>query len=194
MSESEPWYAGFDTVDFETTPVSERPEDDGFHLICPVEGCDHEAEFEHLGEIADSDWSGMSRKDQILTDGTTLKEAYCPAHSLNETGTAASDNIGSGFEQFISNLQKELGTPLDTHENPEPPEHTKDEYAEYDFADGEVMLSGTLLVCGHESCHREQDVDAVEQAEDAGWVSGQMVDILADGRMLFNGRCPEHQE
>ena len=75
MSKSEPWYAGFDVVDIETTPLDEVPEDDGFHLLCPVEGCEHETEFAHLGEIRDSEWSGLSNKDHILTDGTTLKEA-----------------------------------------------------------------------------------------------------------------------
>ena len=101
MNESEPWYAGFDVVDFESTPMSERPEDDGFHLICPVDGCDHEAEFDHLGEIRESGWTKLSMKDKILSDGTTLKQAFCPAHSLNET------------QEIVPELREGLGIPLD---------------------------------------------------------------------------------
>ncbi|KOX93396.1 hypothetical protein AMS69_05560 [Haloarcula rubripromontorii] len=194
MSESEPWYAGFDVVDFESTPMSELPEDDGFHLICPVEGCDHEADFDDLPAVADSGWSEMSRKDHILTDGTTLKEAYCPAHSLDETETTASESIEEDFEQFISELQDGLGEPLDARESPQKPDRAKAEYAMYDFAEGEVTLDGSLLTCGHDSCYQQEEVDAPEDAEGVGWVSGQMVGILSDGQMLFEGRCPEHRE
>ncbi len=194
MSESEPWYEGFDVVDFETTPASELPKDDGFHLICPVEGCEHQAEFDDLPAVADSDWSKMSRKDQILTDGTTLKEAYCPAHSLNETETTASEGITGSFQQFMSDLRNGLGTPLDTHDSSEKPAKAKTEYAMYDFAEGEVTLDGTIVTCGCDSCHRKKEADGAEDAENAGWVSGQMVGVLSDGQMLFEGRCPEHRD
>jgi hypothetical protein len=194
MSESEPWYADFDVVDLETTPVSEFPEDDGFHLICPVEGCEHEAEFDSLPAVADSDWSEMSRKDHILADGTTLKEAYCSSHSFDETETTASESIDVDFKEFTSELQEGLGTPLDAHDPPQKPDRAKAEYAMYDFAEGEVTLDGSLLTCGHDSCYRQEEVDAPEDAEDGGWVSGKMVGILSDGRILFEGRCPEHRE
>lgn len=194
MSESESWHAGFDVVDFETTPASELPEDDGFHLICPVEGCDHQAEFDNLPAVADSNWSEMSRKDQILTDGTTLKEAYCPSHSINEAEATASESIGEDFKQFISELREGLGTPLDTHDTHEKPDRAEDEYAMYDFAEGEVTLEGTLLRCGHDSCYREKEADSLGDADDAGWISGHMVGILSDGRMLFEGCCPEHRD
>jgi hypothetical protein len=194
MSEPEPWYAGFDVVDFETTPISELPEDDGFHLICPVEGCEHQAEFDDLPAVADSDWSDMSRKDQILIDGTTLKEAYCPAHSLNETETTASESITGSFQQFMSDLRNGLGTPLDTHDSSEKPAKAKSEYSMYDFAEGEVSLDGTIVTRGCDSCYRQEEVDSPEDAEDGGWVSGHMIGVLSDGRMLLEGRCPEHRD
>jgi hypothetical protein len=194
MSESESWYSGFDVVNFETTPVSELPEEDGFRLVCPVEDCEHQAEFDNLPTVADSNWSEMSRKDQILTDGTTLKQAHCPSHSLDETETTASESIKQDFEQFISDLREGLGAPLDTHGSPEKPNREKDEYAMYDFADGEVTLDRTLLTCGHDSCYRQKEVDSSEDTDDAGWISGQMIGILSDGRTLFEGRCPEHRD
>lgn len=194
MSKSEPWHAGFDVIDFEATPVSELPEDDGFQLICPVEGCEHQAEFDDLPAVADSDWSNMSRKDEILTDGTTLKEAYCPAHSLNETETTASESIAGSFQQLMSDLRKGLGTPLDSHSSSEKPATAKDEYSMYDFAEGEVSLDGTIVTCGCDSCYQKTEVDGAEDAENAGWVSGHMIGVLSDGQMLFEGRCPEHQD
>jgi hypothetical protein len=194
MSEAESWYAGFDVVDFETTPASELPDDDGFHLICPIDGCENESEFDDLPAVADSDWSEMSRKDHILSDGTTLKEAYCPSHSLDGSGTGASEAVEAGFEEFVSELQEGLGTPLDAHDRPQKPDRLKSEYAMYDFAKGEITLDGSLLTCGHESCYRQEEVDVPEDAADEGWVSGRLVDFLSDGRMLLEGRCPEHRE
>jgi hypothetical protein len=107
-SDEESWYAGFDVVDFETTPLDELPEDNGFHLICPIDGCKHEASFEHLGEIKESSWTEMSFKDQILTDGTTLKESYCPSHSLDDSDSQSSTEIPES--------RQGLGIPLDEHE------------------------------------------------------------------------------
>jgi len=86
MSVEESWYAGFDVIDLSTTPISEMPEQAGFHLICPIDGCDMEERFDYLPEIADSEWTEMSIKDQILTDGFTLKEAYCPGWTRRSTG------------------------------------------------------------------------------------------------------------
>jgi hypothetical protein len=193
MSKSEPWHAGFDVIDFEATPVSELPEDDGFQLICPVEGCEHQAEFDDLPAVADSDWSNMSRKDEILTDGTTLKEAYCPTHSIDNTEVTTSENVEDSFQQFVSDLQKGLGTPLDTHGSSEKPASAKAEYSMYNFADGKVTPDGTLLTCGHDSCHREKKANDPTNLDD-GWACGKMVGVLSDGRMLFEGRCPEHQD
>jgi len=181
MSESESWHAGFDVVDFEATPLSELPEDDGFQLICPVDGCEHEAEFDHLGEVGESGWTKLSRKDKILTDGTTLKEAYCPAHSFNDT------------QETIPELREGLGVPLDRQDQTPTREQNKDEYAAFEFAVDEVMLDGFLLTCGCGSCYHQKYADALGDVEQDGWVSGQMVGILADGQMLFKGRCPEHR-
>jgi hypothetical protein len=194
MSESEPWHAGFDVIDFETTPISELPENDGFHLICPAEGCEHEAELDNLPAVADSNWSGMSRKDEILSDGTTLKEAYCPSHSIDEAETTASQSIEADLEQFISDLRQGLGTPLDAHDSPEEPVSSKAEYGMYDFAEGEVALDGTLLTCGYDFCYRQEEFDSIEDGENEDWVGGKMVGILSDGRMFFEGRCPDHSE
>lgn len=180
-SDDEPWHAGFDVVDFEATRISELPDDDGFHLICPVDGCEHEAEFDHLGEVRESGWTKLSRKDKILTDGTTLKEAYCPAHSIDDT------------QEMVPELREGLGVPLDTQDQQSTREQDKDEYAAFEFADGEVTLDGFLLTCGCDSCYRQNHVDALDDVEKDGWVSGQMVGILADGQMLFSGHCPEHQ-
>lgn len=106
--QSEKWYVGFDVVDVETTPFDEFPEDNGFHLICPIDGCEHERRFDHLGEINESGWTEMSFKDQILTDGTTLKEAYCPSHSCDRRDSRPSVEIPE--------LRQGLGIPLDEHE------------------------------------------------------------------------------
>jgi hypothetical protein len=190
-SDESPWYAGFDVVDIETTPWDEVPEEDGFHLICPIDGCECEEEFNHLGEIRESEWTQLSRKDQILTDGTTLKEAYCPAHSLEESESSDSEPSG-----IAAKIRAGLGTPSDEHEfapNPTPaPENP--EYARYDFAEGGVSLNGFLVTCGCDSCLRDEEFEDLDRADEDGWVSGMMVDILANGRMLFEGRCPEHRE
>lgn len=106
--QSEKWYSGFDVVDFDTTPLEDLPEDNGFHLICPVDGCEHERAFEHLGEIKGSGWTKMSFKDEILTDGTTLKEAYCPSHALEDGDSQASVQIPE--------LRQGIGIPLDEAE------------------------------------------------------------------------------
>ena len=182
MNESKPWYAGFDVVDFESTPMSECPEDDGFHLICPVVGCDHEAEFKHLGKIRESGWTKLSMKDQILTDGTTLKQAFCPAHSFNDT------------QEIVPKLREGLGVPLDAQDRTPTREQDKDAYAAFEFADDGVTLDGFLLTCGSNACHREEHTDDLGVAEQNGWVSGKMVGILADGQMLYKGRCPAHHE
>lgn len=152
--ENDEWYSGFDVVGFETMPISELPEDDGFHLICPIEDCAHEEEFEHLGDVRDSSWSQMSQKDEMLTDGTTLKQAYCPSHSLDE----------------------EEDVPLDIREQPTH-ERDRDRYAMYDFlGDGEeVQFNGNLLTCGCQSCYREAEFESLEEAEEDGWASGMMV-------------------
>jgi hypothetical protein len=182
QSDDEAWHAGFDVVDFETTPISELPEDDGFQLICPVDGCEHEAEFDHLGEVRESRWTKLSRKDEILTDGTTLKEAYCPVHSIDDT------------QEMVPELREGLGVPLDMQDQQPVREQDKDEYAAFEFADSEVTSDGFLLTCGCDSCYRQKHVDARDDAEQDGWVSGQMVGILADGQILYKGRCPEHHE
>jgi hypothetical protein len=171
-SDEEPWYAGFDVVDMEATPVDELPEEDGFHLLCPVEGCEDEGEFHNLPAVADSDWTQVSQKDQILTNGTTLKEGYCPAHSLDA---------------------EDATVPLDSQESSSR-KRDRDEYAMYDFLDwGEsVALESFLLKCNHQSCHREKEFDALSDSKQDGWVSGEMVGPLTDGRVLYNGRCPEH--
>jgi len=171
-SDEEPWYAGFNVVDVEAMSVEDLPEDDGFHLICPVEDCEHEGEFVHFGAVNESDWTQVSQKDQILADGTTLKEGYCPAHSLDEE------------EAIVS---------LDSQETPSR-KRDRDEYAMYDFLDrGEsITLDSFLLKCNHQSCHREEEFDALSDGEQDGWVSGEMVGPLTNGRVLYNGRCPEH--
>jgi len=184
MSESGSWYAGFDVVDFESTPMSELPEDDGFHLICPVDGCEHEESFGHLGEVGESGWTRMSMKDKILTDGTTLKEGYCPSHSVSESDSSEPSGI-------IDQIRSNLGRPLDENENSTTPEYEKDKYAKYDFASGET--SGYLMRCDCDSCHREESFEGITQVEESDWAEGMMVNRLEDGRMLKNGRCPEHQ-
>jgi hypothetical protein len=50
----------------------------------------------------------MSFKDEILTDGTTLKEAYCPSHSLDDGDNQSSTEIPES--------RQGLGIPLDKHE------------------------------------------------------------------------------
>ena len=182
MSKSGSWYAGFDVVDIETTPWDEVPEDDGFHLVCPVEGCEHEAEFEHLGEIRDSEWSGLSNKDHILTDGTTLKQAYCPAHALDEE-----DNPES-----LPPLRQGLGVPCDSDNRFET--STKSDYSSmYQFTEGPVEYSGVLIHCGCDTCHRKSEFSTAVQAEEEDWVSGKYIGLLANGQNLHEGRCPEHR-
>lgn len=185
MSESESWYAGFDVINIETTSWDEVPEEDGFYLLCPVEGCDHEAEFAHLGEITESEWSGLSLKDEILTDGTILKEAYCPVHTLAEDEDT----------DILPEMRQGLGIPLDNREQHLTPEWEKDEYAAYDFlGEGEcVEANGYLLTCGCQSCYRETEFDSLDEAEQSDWICGQTVHTLTDGRTLFKGRCPEHR-
>jgi hypothetical protein len=183
MSKSEPWYAGFDVIDFESTPMSEWPEDDGFHLICPIDGCDHEAKFDYLGEVGESDWTQMGMKDQILTDGTTLKEGYCPSHSASESDS--SEHSGT-----LGQIQSNLGKPLDGNETSGTPEYKKNKYDKYDFASG--ITSGYLMRCDCDSCDREESFDGITQIEESEWKKGLMVNRLEDGRTLKNGRCPEH--
>lgn len=64
----------------------------------------------------------------------------------------------------------------------------------YDFAEGEVTINEALVTCGCDSCYRQKKVDSPEDVSDAGRISGQVIGILSDGRMLLTGCCPEHQE
>jgi hypothetical protein len=192
MSLEEPWYAGFDVIDLSTTPVSEMPEEAGFHLICPIDGCDMEERFDYLPEIADSEWTEMSIKDQILTDGFTLKEAYCPGHSLEQNKTNASAVSGKDSEAFVSEMNGGLGMPLDSSENQQHPYHNNPEYARFDFAEDGVLMQGMLVACGADSCYNEAETTDIDQLEKEGWVGGNWIGLLANGLILFEGCCPEH--
>ena len=181
MSKSEPWYAGFDVVDIETTPWDEIPEDDGFHLLCPVEGCEHETEFAHLGEIRDSEWSGLSNKDHILTDGTTLKEAYCPDHALDE------DNPES-----LPPLRQGLGVPCDSDKRLK---HSADSSrsATHESTDKSDAYKGIIVNCGCEGCDRVSEFESLGHAERENWECGKLATEFSSGRDLYVGRCPEHR-
>jgi len=192
MSVEESWYAGFDVIDLSTTPISEMPEEAGFHLICPIDGCDMEEPFDYLPEIADSEWTEMSIKDQILTDGFTLKEAYCPGHSLVENKTNACEAFGDDPEVFISELDEGLGKPLDESEIEYLPPHENPDYARFDFEEDGVFIEGILVTCGADSCYEEAQTTDVGELESGGWVVGKMVGPLTNGLLLYEGCCPEH--
>jgi len=192
MSQKELWYAGFDVIDISTTPVSEMPEEAGFHLICPLDGCDMEERFDYLPEIADSEWTEMSIKDQILTDGLTLKEAYCPGHSLDKNKTDACEAFHGDPEAFISELDEGLGRSPDDSEIEYLPPHKNPDYARFDFEEDGVVIEGMLVACGADSCYNEAETSDIDQLENEGWVGGNWVGILASGLILFEGLCPEH--
>jgi hypothetical protein len=81
-----------------------------------IDNCDMEERFDYLPEVADSEWTEMRIKDQILTDGFTLKEAYCPGHSLEQNKTNACEAFRDDPEVFISELDDCLGKPIDKSE------------------------------------------------------------------------------
>jgi len=151
-----------------------------------------EEPFDYLPEIADSEWTEMSIKDQILTDGFTLKEAYCPGHSLVENKTNACEAFGDDPEVFISELDEGLGKPLDESEIEYLPPHENPDYARFDFEEDGVFIEGILVTCGADSCYEEAQTTDVGELESGGWVVGKMVGPLTNGLLLYEGCCPEH--
>lgn len=85
---------GYPIADMEEDDVSE----DFFRLVCPVDGCGETAKFRGLLQIRDSDWTGLSVKDEFLQGGGVIKEAYCPAHYIEETYDPSRDLASHHFE------------------------------------------------------------------------------------------------
>ena len=81
--------------------IADRDEDDVsedyFQLVCPIDGCEAAEKFRGLSQIRDSDWTGLSVKDEFLKGGGVIKESYCPVHHLEETYDPSRD---MGSHQF----------------------------------------------------------------------------------------------
>jgi len=190
MSLEESWYSGFEVIEPSASPVSEMPEEAGFHLICPIDGCDMEERFDYLPEVAGSEWTDMSIKDQNLTYGFTLKGAYCPGHSLEQEKTSACAASRDDSEVLITELDLGLGEPLDESEIEYLPHHKNLDYAMFD--EEGVFIEAILVTCGTDSCYEEAQTTDVEELESGGWVVGEMVGPPTSGLLLYVGCCPDN--
>ena len=84
---------GYPIADVEKDDVSE----DFLRLVCPIDECGATAKFRGLLQVRDSEWTGMSVQDEFLKGGGVIKEAYCPAHYIEETYEPSRDLASHRF-------------------------------------------------------------------------------------------------